>query len=232
MNSNIEKKLIQNVEERLQAPNLGTYKKFININGSNLILNTNQNYHLSYKLPEPLKLDIGDKVTLYQAFVNESGLDSETITFQNDIYEEMKFMYYVPSQNFQGLNNDFIDTGKQGNQGEHTFTSKTDDKTNLQLSDYVEMVSFPNPLHFAYDSTHAISSENEGSQTFQEAFETNLNAIGVTNEIGGDTGIPHYLFELYYKNHPVKDRRALIIQIQKIIYIIPKIGIYSVKLIH
>ena len=88
-------KEIQAIQSELSAPNLGTDKQFININGSNLIFESNTNSTLNYKLPNPIKLDVGDKVTLYQAFVNESGLNQDTITFQEDVYEELSFLILI-----------------------------------------------------------------------------------------------------------------------------------------
>ena len=82
----ILKKEVQSIQGKL-TPTV-TNKQFININGSNLVFESNKNGILNYKLPNPIKLEVGDKVTLYQAFVNESGLNQDTLTLSNDVYEE------------------------------------------------------------------------------------------------------------------------------------------------
>jgi hypothetical protein len=89
------------ITDSLGASNLGTNKTFININGRTSKLETNQNAKIQYKLNNPIKLEIGDKVTLYQAFVNEAGLNTDTLSFQEDVTSTMKIMYYVPQQLFK-----------------------------------------------------------------------------------------------------------------------------------
>jgi hypothetical protein len=74
-------------------------KTLINVNGKVAPIITNDNSRITYILKDAIKLNIGDRVTLYQAFLNEAGLNQDTITFDEDIEEEMVFLYYVQSDN-------------------------------------------------------------------------------------------------------------------------------------
>lgn len=87
-------KIIQSIENELTAGNIGTNKYIINVNGGDSIVPTNENSRILYNLPEPYKLEKGDKVTLYQAFLNERGLSDNTISFDEDIENEIRFLYY------------------------------------------------------------------------------------------------------------------------------------------
>lgn len=83
----------QAIINQLQAPNLGTEKLLINVNGK-VSRNTNSNNRIQYDLNDPVKLQVGDKITLYQAFLNERGLNENTISFEEDITETIRFLYY------------------------------------------------------------------------------------------------------------------------------------------
>ena len=87
-------KTIKSIENSLTAGNIGTNKYLININGGDALVPTNENSRILYNLPEPYKLEKGDKVTLYQAFLNERGLSDNTISFDEDIENELRFLYY------------------------------------------------------------------------------------------------------------------------------------------
>jgi len=79
----------------LQAPNqLGTQKTLINVNGANSKLNTNKNGIIKYTLENPIKLEIGNRITLVQSFIEERGLAEGTITVDEPIEEEIRFLYY------------------------------------------------------------------------------------------------------------------------------------------
>mgnify|MGYP003633737013 FL=1 len=88
------KKVQQVLEEKFQASNLGVNKIILNINGGNSNFPTNKNSEIQYSLEQPLVLEMGDTVTLLQSFVEEKGLQSNTISFEEDISAEMRFMYY------------------------------------------------------------------------------------------------------------------------------------------
>ncbi len=83
----------QAIINQLQAGNLGTEKLLINVNGK-VSRNTNSNNRIQYDLNDPIKLQVGDKITLYQAFLNERGLNENTISFEEDITETIRFLYY------------------------------------------------------------------------------------------------------------------------------------------
>ena len=78
----------------LQAKNMGVDKIILNINGGNSELVTNKNAILKYSLKQPIQLEVGDVVTCVNAFVEEKGLAENTISFEEDIEAEMRFMYY------------------------------------------------------------------------------------------------------------------------------------------
>ena len=83
----------QAIINQLQAQNLGSQKLLINVNGK-VSRNTNSNSRIQYNLKDPVKLEVGDKITLYQAFLNERGLNENTISFEEDITETIRFLYY------------------------------------------------------------------------------------------------------------------------------------------
>ncbi len=86
---------VQAVQQLLQAPlQVGTQKLLINVNGGDSKIITNKNSIIKYTLEQPVKLDIGDRVTLVESFVEERGLSVDTITFDKDVVEEMRFLYY------------------------------------------------------------------------------------------------------------------------------------------
>jgi prepilin-type processing-associated H-X9-DG protein len=87
---------VEGVTSLLQAPlQYGTDKLLINVNGQNSKLPTNKNGIVKYTLEQPVKLEIGDKVTLIDSFVEERGLSIDTISFEEDVEEEMRFLYYI-----------------------------------------------------------------------------------------------------------------------------------------
>ena len=90
----------------LQAPiQFGTDKLLINVNGANSKIKSNKNGIIKYTLEQPHKLEIGDKVTLIESFVEEKGLSLDTIEFESDVEEEIRFLYYLQgnSQNSQNV---------------------------------------------------------------------------------------------------------------------------------
>lgn len=84
------------ITSMLQAPNaVGTNKLLINVNGNNSKIKTNKNGIIKYTLETPVKLEIGDKVTLIDSFIEERGLSVDTMSFETDVEEEMRFLYYT-----------------------------------------------------------------------------------------------------------------------------------------
>lgn len=87
-------KVVQQISQQIEARNLGVDKIILNINGGNSELQTNNNSILKYSLKQPIPLEAGDTVTCINAFVEEKGLQSNTISIEEDISTEMRFMYY------------------------------------------------------------------------------------------------------------------------------------------
>ena len=76
------------IQDLLQAPlQMGTNKFLINVNGQSSKIKTNKNAIVKYTLEQPIKLDIGDRVTLIESFVEERGLSIDTISFEDDVEE-------------------------------------------------------------------------------------------------------------------------------------------------
>ena len=155
------------ITNELQAPNIGTNKVFININGKTSKLETNQNAKLQYNLNNPFKLEVGDKVTLYQAFVNEGGLNTDTLTFQEDIETTIKFLYYVPNQTFKNQDAQLSD-GKttSGAAGQQIAPPNQ----SLVFSDYQDLANFPNPVFLARDPAHVDAPLNNGLNSYKKIF--------------------------------------------------------------
>lgn len=87
---------LQEVQSALQAPlQFGTDKFLINVNGQNSKIKSNNNAIIKYTLEQPIKLEIGDRITLLDSFVEERGLAIDTISIDEDIEEEMRFLYYM-----------------------------------------------------------------------------------------------------------------------------------------
>ena len=208
-------KEIQAIQSELSAPNLGTDKQFININGSNLIFESNTNSTLNYKLPNPIKLDVGDKVTLYQAFVNESGLNQDTITFQEDVYEELSFLYYVPSQGFYGLG-----TNAKTSNGA-IFNPSGGEGLRLFNTDYSEIHAHPSiftttqdQYYTGYKGSNALVQLPTWNTVFNQlAWAGNFATLyepgpleNDTNVLGGDNGQPFYLMESYTTDSEYPER--------------------------
>lgn len=207
--SNIPKQLTQ----ALEAPNIGTNKIFINVNGNTSKLETNQNAKVQYKLNNPFKLNVGDKVTLYQAFVNEAGLNTDTISFQEDINSTVKFLYYMPSQLF--MNNEPTTTTGQTHSGtpqagEVLQNDATNDAGSrcLTFSDYQDFASFPSQTFLCRDPTH--ESNPSGSRDALNSFRGYFGEkpVPFSDVFGGDTGQPYYLFENYHDTAEVDGRRT------------------------
>jgi len=78
----------------LNAKNVGVDKIILNVNGGNSELVTNRNAILKYSLKQPVMLETGDVITCVNAFVEEKGLAENTISFEEDVEAEMRFMYY------------------------------------------------------------------------------------------------------------------------------------------
>ena len=191
--------------QALEAANIGTNKMFININGKTSKLETNQNAKLQYKLNNPFRLGVGDKVTLYQAFVNEAGLNTDTVTFQEDINSTVKFLYYMPSQLFMNGEPTTADAGATDGQRGLNITGDAGNNC-LTFSDYQDFACFPNPTFLLRDPTR--ENNPSGSKNALNTFRGYFGepSISVSDVFGGDAGTPYYLFENYHDEHVAAGR--------------------------
>ena len=71
--------------------------RIVHINGSVSEIETNANNKITYKLSDPIVLQEGDIVSLYQSFINVRGIGEGTIIFNEDQEIIMRFYYYVPA---------------------------------------------------------------------------------------------------------------------------------------
>jgi hypothetical protein len=179
---------------------------FININGKTSKLETNQNSRLQYKLNNPFRLNVGDKVTLYQAFVNEAGLNTDTVSFQEDINTTVKFLYYMPSQLFMNAEPTTQDGQTTGGQGGKAITGDAANKC-LTFSDYQDFASFPSQTFLLRDPTHENDPTGARNALLSYRHYFDEKVISFSDVFGGDTGTPYYLFENYHDEHS-KDGRV------------------------
>jgi hypothetical protein len=116
----------------LQSKNMGVDKIILNVNGGNSELVTNKNSILKYSLKQPIQLEVGDTITCINAFVEEKGLAENTISFEEDIEAEMRFMYYKQGD----LGDELIDQADLGFASypkyfPDAFVNSTNNRTNL-----------------------------------------------------------------------------------------------------
>lgn len=198
-----DKKTLKTISTQLEAPNIGTNKMFININGKTSKIETNENAKIQYKLNNPFKLEVGDKVTLYQAFVNEAGLNTDTITFQEDINTTVKFLYYMPSQLFANAKPP-LQFNTIGNDGGSEITGDAS-KLCLNLSDYQDFTTFPNLTFIIRDPAHGDTKGTYDNHfNFRDIFDE--IPIPFSNILSGDMGTPYYLFENHFTGNIFPER--------------------------
>jgi hypothetical protein len=198
---------VAGLTQALEAPNIGTNKIFINVNGNTSKLETNQNAKVQYKLNNPFKLNVGDKVTLYQAFVNEAGLNTDTVTFQEDIQSTVKFLYYMPSQLFMNAEPTLTVGSETGvphpRNGQVMQNDATNDAGNrcLTFAQYQDFASFPSQSFLCREPTH--ENDASGSRNDLLTYRRFFGEVSVpfSDVFGGDTGQPYYLFENYHGDH-------------------------------
>jgi hypothetical protein len=82
---------------------MATEIKLVHINGAISEIETNQNNKIVYKLSEPLILEEGDIVSLYQSFINVRGISDSTMLFDQDQEIIMRFYYWVPANKRTGF---------------------------------------------------------------------------------------------------------------------------------
>lgn len=146
--------------QQLQAKNLGVNKIILNVNGGNSELETNRNSIINYSLKQPINLEVGDIITCIQGFVQEQGLAENTISFEEDIEAEMRFMYY-----------------KQGNTGD-TVNVTTDG------SDDVSYVQYPKLCPDAF-----LGVNSSRTQLTESVLEFGGGYSQLYTSISGDLGL-------------------------------------------
>jgi len=83
---------------------MATETRLVHINGAISEIETNENNKIVYKLSEPLVLEEGDIVSLYQSFINVRGISDSTMLFTEDQEIIMRFYYYVPANLRNSIN--------------------------------------------------------------------------------------------------------------------------------
>lgn len=198
---------IQAIQQQLQAPNeFGTNKLLVNVNGQNSKLPTNKNGIIKYTLEQPIKLEIGDKITLIESFVEERGLAVDTISFEEDIEEEIRFLYYIQGDCRNTLNVNGAAPYSKAIACDQEFTS------------------FPNVQPDCYSSNDNVTIGIAGQPTFfggladfepymypnrnyaPQAPATNTSAVGsAVNVTVGANGQYYYLCEYFSPQGPQDD---------------------------
>jgi hypothetical protein len=144
--------------ETLSAKNIGVDKIILNVNGGNSELVTNRNSILKYSLKQPIQLEVGDTITCVNAFVEEKGLAENTISFEEDLEAEMRFMYY-----------------KQGDTGDELSTIED-----------VGFCPYPKLFPDAFFSTKkgGVSGDDDRYQLAQNYLETTVSYTGLVGDLG------------------------------------------------
>ena len=60
-------------------------------------IETNANNQLLYTLKNPIKLNTGDQVSLYKSYLNIRGLNSNTMTIDEDFDVDIKTGLFIPA---------------------------------------------------------------------------------------------------------------------------------------
>ena len=211
----------QSITNTISQRNVGVDKILLNVNGGNSELITNKNSILKYSLKQPIQLDPGDTITCLNAFVEEKGLQSNTISIEEDIETEMRFMYYKQgdlgdeTQTLDGVGftaapkqyiDCFIEAAKKG----------TDIPQSPSSTDPVQKTKNDRDMLLRNNFLNVVPSETStyAQITGDVGFNNNFNTMGygssVSTDVGdtftqdltsGGNGNYYYLFEsVEYKN--------------------------------
>jgi len=92
-----------------QPVQLPTDTYILSLNKKYAKVETNANNQLLYTLKNPIKLNTGDQVSLYKSYLNIRGLNSNTMTLDEDFDVDIKTGLYIPAslKRNAGLGNDF-----------------------------------------------------------------------------------------------------------------------------
>ncbi len=95
-NQKITNKQQQQLQEVIQNNQLPSDKYLLHLNKKFSKVESNRNAEIIYNTGEPMRLNKGDKVTLFKSFLNIRGQDQQTITLEKDFEHELLFCHYVP----------------------------------------------------------------------------------------------------------------------------------------
>ena len=98
-NSKISEKEKQNISNIIQENQLPSDKYLLHLNKRFSKVQSNRNAEIIYNTGEPMRLNKGDKATLYKSFLNVRGQDQQTITLEKDFEHELLFVHYIPYDN-------------------------------------------------------------------------------------------------------------------------------------
>ena len=96
-----------------QPVQLPTDTYILSLNKKYAKVETNANNQLLYSLKNPIKLNPGDQVSLYKSYLNIRGLNSNTITIDQDYDIDIKTGLFIPAsvKKSTTLGNDFYEYG-------------------------------------------------------------------------------------------------------------------------
>ena len=80
-----------------QPVQLPTDTYILSLNKKYAKVETNANNQLLYSLKNPIKLNVGDQVSLYKSYLNIRGLNSNTITLDDDFDVQIKTGLFIPA---------------------------------------------------------------------------------------------------------------------------------------
>lgn len=94
-----------------QPVQLPTDTYILSLNKKYAKVETNANNQLLYSLKNPIKLNTGDQVSLYKSYLNIRGLNSNTITIDQDFDIDIKTGLFIPGsiKKSTTLGNDFYE---------------------------------------------------------------------------------------------------------------------------
>ena len=140
-------------------------KLIIHLNKNFGNIETNKNNEVLYNLKEPIKLNPGDTVSLYKAFLDVRGQSENTITIDEDIEEEIEFGFYVPQSRIQNAALD--DNPLNVIQRRTSMMAQCPNHTSLEYGGQSDdqIITNVNPLDFTYNpptNSPAILVKNVG----------------------------------------------------------------------
>ena len=211
------------ITEELEQKNIGVNKIILNINGKNSQLTTNKNSILKYSLNQPINLEVGDTISCIGAFVEEKGLSSNTISFEEDIEAEMRFMYYKQGDTGDELSNN-TDVGfvAYPKMFPDAFFQTSNDRTTL-LDNYLL------PVSKTYESIVGDLGLNMTSGGVGYGYDSKNIPDVLQNITTGCNGNYYYLMESVEYNEKIPTTSIRDFKNGKEIYMRPVYGSKTIK---